>query len=243
MSAYRPEFEAALRLFARVSEAMHERGLPRPILVGGAAAELYSTSALTTGDFDLCSPYQPELEQEMQTLGFVRPSGAGMKTKGLVHPGLALGFEVVATTPMDGSVDRAHILLVQPIGESAQFRVISVEDLIADRMGQYASGTARDRLYRRSCCYRFTPTSIWSIWSGEFVKKAQAIMASKTSRADTETVIDMAELGARVAKRKAELGIVDPTDPSLVKGRNSGGRRTESKKALLKAIKDAGGKW
>ena len=82
----------------------------------------------------------------MQKLGFVRPSGAGMKTKGLVHPGLALGFEVVATTPMDGNVDRAHILLVQPIGESAQFRVISLEDLIADRMGQYASGTARDRL-------------------------------------------------------------------------------------------------
>ena len=75
------------------------------------------------------------------------------------------------------------------------------------------------------------------------MKKAQATMASKTSRADTDTVIDMAELGARVAKRKAQLGIIDPADPSLVKGRNSGERRTESKKALLKAIKDAGGKW
>ena len=41
MSAYRPEFEAALRLFARASEAMHARGLQRPVLVGGAAAELY----------------------------------------------------------------------------------------------------------------------------------------------------------------------------------------------------------
>ena len=75
------------------------------------------------------------------------------------------------------------------------------------------------------------------------MKKAQAIMASKTSIAETETVIDMAELGARVAKRKAELGIVDPADPTLVKGRNSGERRTESKRGLLKAIKDAGGKW
>jgi hypothetical protein len=68
-------------------------------------------------------------------------------------------------------------------------------------------------------------------------------MASKTSTAETERVIDMAELGARVAKRKAALGIVDPTDPALVKGRNSGERRTESKKALLEAIKDTGGKW
>ena len=39
MSGYRPEYEAALRLFAQVSEAMAERGLKRPILVGGVAAE------------------------------------------------------------------------------------------------------------------------------------------------------------------------------------------------------------
>jgi hypothetical protein len=31
--------------------------------------------------------------------------------------------------------------------------------------------------------------------------------------------------------------------PELTQGRNSGERRTESKKALLKAIEDAGGKW
>jgi hypothetical protein len=68
-------------------------------------------------------------------------------------------------------------------------------------------------------------------------------MASRISKAKAETVINMAELGARVARRKEELGIVDPADPAQVKGRNSGERRTESKKALLKAIKDLGGKW
>lgn len=143
---YRPEFEAALRLFARISQALHDRGLPRPILVGGAAAELWSTSALTTGDFDICTPAQPELEEEMQRFGFVRPAGAGKMLKGWIHPELKLGFEVVADVPMDGNVDAAHIRLVRPVGEGALFRVISVEDLIADRMGQYASGTARDRL-------------------------------------------------------------------------------------------------
>jgi hypothetical protein len=44
-SPYRPEFEAALRLFASVSEAMAASGFSRPILVGGAAAEFYSKSA------------------------------------------------------------------------------------------------------------------------------------------------------------------------------------------------------
>jgi hypothetical protein len=60
---------------------------------------------------------------------------------------------------------------------------------------------------------------------------------SKTSRADrAERVIDMAKLGERLASRRAELG-----NPELP--RNSGKRRTASKKALLKAIEAAGGKW
>jgi hypothetical protein len=61
-------------------------------------------------------------------------------------------------------------------------------------------------------------------------------MASTTSRTDGEPVIDMADLGARLAKRRAELG-----NPELP--RNAGANRTASKKALLKAIEDAGGKW
>jgi hypothetical protein len=46
---WRPEFLAALRLLARVSEAMAARGLPRPVLVGGGAVEFYTGSALMTG--------------------------------------------------------------------------------------------------------------------------------------------------------------------------------------------------
>jgi hypothetical protein len=62
-------------------------------------------------------------------------------------------------------------------------------------------------------------------------------MALETSRAeDAAPVIELAELGARVAARKAALGMADLP-------RNSGQRRTESKKALLKAIEDIGGKW
>ncbi len=145
MSAFRPEFKAALRLFARVSEGMKARGFPRPILVGGAAAEFYSQSAISTGDFDMCTPRQDALEEEMQKLGFVRPSGPGQLLKGWIHPELKLGFEVVADTPMDGAFDRDKLALVENLG-SDKFVVISVEDLIADRMGQFASGAAADRI-------------------------------------------------------------------------------------------------
>lgn len=59
-------------------------------------------------------------------------------------------------------------------------------------------------------------------------------MASKTST--TERAIPLADFAAYVARRREETGITDVP-------RNDGARRTESKRALLKAIKDAGGKW
>jgi hypothetical protein len=145
-SPWRPEFIDALRLLARLSDAMEARGLPRPVLVGGGAVEFYSGSAMMTGDIDVTSPVQPELEEELQRLGFVRPSGAGRSLRGWIHPEIGLGFEVVGSSPMGGGIDAARLRLVAPPGESAHFRIISVEDLIADRMGQFASGSAPEML-------------------------------------------------------------------------------------------------
>jgi len=71
-----------------------------------------------------------------------------------------------------------------------------------------------------------------------------ATMASRTSQtadppADPDSDLRRVShrtLAARIAARKAEIG-----NPALP--RNSGKRRTASKKALLKAIEAAGGKW
>lgn len=145
-SPYRPEFEAALRMLASMSQEMAEAGYSRPVLVGGAAVEYYSASAIATGDFDLCTPRQTQFEAIMQRNGFIRPSGPGKATRGWIHPDLALGFEIVASVPMDGSVDRDHILLLEDFAEDGAIAIISVEDLIADRMGQYASGSAPEML-------------------------------------------------------------------------------------------------
>jgi hypothetical protein len=48
--------------------------------------------------------------------------------------------------------------------------------------------------------------------------------------------INFAEFSRELFRRRAELGDIEVP-------RNSGTRRTESKRALLKAIEDAGGKW
>ena len=67
-----------------------------------------------------------------------------------------------------------------------------------------------------------------------FAMKRAANMAFKSSK--PEQVVDMAEFGRDLARRRAELG-----NPELP--RNSGQRRTASKRALMEAIEKAGGRW
>lgn len=57
-------------------------------------------------------------------------------------------------------------------------------------------------------------------------------MAFKTRREP----VTLGDLGARIARRAAELGGVDVP-------RNSGTRRTASKRALLRAVEELGGEW
>jgi hypothetical protein len=65
--------------------------------------------------------------------------------------------------------------------------------------------------------------------------KAVAIMALQTSK-DKSKAIAFADFAADIERRRLETGITELP-------RNSGERRTESKKALLAAIEAAGGKW
>ncbi|KPL67939.1 hypothetical protein SZ64_07295 [Erythrobacter sp. SG61-1L] len=60
-------------------------------------------------------------------------------------------------------------------------------------------------------------------------------MAFKTFRTKREPV-SLDTLGQRIERRRAQLGEVKVP-------RNSGKNRTPGKRALLKAIEEAGGKW
>ena len=71
--------------------------------------------------------------------------------------------------------------------------------------------------------------------SGGFKLKAPETMASKSSPPEREPV-SLEAFGQEVLRRRAAAG--DPPVP-----RNTGNNRTASKRALLKAIEEAGGKW
>ena len=89
---------------------------------------------------------------------------------------------------------------------------------------------------RASCC--FIPTPICAILSAGFDLSPEENSVSKTSQSADQGLrrVSYPEFAAKLASRRAELG-----NPDL--SRNAGTRRTPSKRALLKAIEDAGGKW
>lgn len=133
---------------------MIEAGFLAPVLVGGGAVEYYTGSEVTTGDFDIVTARQEEFEQQLLLLGFTKPIGVGHTSLGWVHPDLRLGFEVVADCLLDGMADRDRVSLVE-LGQDGTVTVISVEDMIADRMGQYASGTAPEMLEQARALFAF----------------------------------------------------------------------------------------
>jgi hypothetical protein len=70
--------------------------------------------------------------------------------------------------------------------------------------------------------------------------KPQAIMASKISKTERKSV-PLAEFVADIDRRRGEYEARCGRPFEIP--RNSGKRRTPSKRALLKAIEEAGGKW
>jgi len=135
---YRPELVEALNLLAEASDAVAELGHQRPVLVGGAAAELATLGELISGDLDIVTPWQQEFEDALEAAGFVRSIGPGSFSRGFQHPYLDIGVEVVGSTLLDGrgSYDRVFLLRLE---SGRAVSVICIEDLIADRMAQYNS--------------------------------------------------------------------------------------------------------
>src|SRR4051794_37507097 len=91
---------------------------------------------------------------------------------------------------------------------------------------------------RREPCSSFIRTSIAPILNNASGRRPSVTTEPRTLQADlgSEEVIDMVEFGRELRRRRQAAG--DPNMP-----RNSGKRRTASKRALLKAIEEAGGKW
>ena len=97
-------------------------------------------------------------------------------------------------------------------------------------------GEGLDGAHSPRRCLIYILTQISTIWMLEYNLKRQAIMASTRSKTEP-SIVTLEQFGQDVMRRRAALG------GEINMPRNSGNRRTESKKALLAAIEAAGGKW
>ncbi|WP_146030426.1 MULTISPECIES: hypothetical protein [Thalassospira] len=108
----------------------------RPVIVGGAAVELYTQGAIVSGDIDVVTPWQESFEKALEQVGFARSVGFGAFARGFQHVELGFGVEVVGRQLMEGHADQDRVLIVD-LEEGTNVSFLSIEDLIADRMGQY----------------------------------------------------------------------------------------------------------
>jgi hypothetical protein len=124
-------FLEALELIGEASRRMRDAGATPPVIVGGAAVEVYTKGKILSRDFDLAVPNQKLMEAELERVGFER-TGA---MRGLWHPVLKYGVEVVAGTPFKGNYDAQRNMIYKTSG--GPVILLSLEDLIADRLGQF----------------------------------------------------------------------------------------------------------
>lgn len=108
---------------ALVADRLAEDGI-EPILVGGAALELYTAGGYATGDVDLALPSIPEVDRAFADLGFAK------RGRFWLREDLDLLFEAPAPAGLPGETwPRTEIEV-----EGLRVVVIGVEDLLLDRV-------------------------------------------------------------------------------------------------------------
>ena len=117
-----PARTAALVAWIQGLSAQEEQ---TPVLVGGAAVELYTGGAYTTGDIDLVGPMTPSVERGLQAAGFER------------HGRHWIHEEAQVFVEIPGSALAAGELAVWAEMEGQRIRVIAAEDLLVDRLGAW----------------------------------------------------------------------------------------------------------
>jgi hypothetical protein len=115
-----------------------------PVLVGGGAVAVQTQGTFMSGDLDLYAPNDAALETALLDSGFVREDRRGRLAGGFYHPEFTeYGVEAISGQLFDGRADRTRLIRV--LFHDAKGIVIpSFEDMIADRLGQYAASSRRD---------------------------------------------------------------------------------------------------
>jgi hypothetical protein len=140
----RADFVEALRRLAGAFDAYAAKTGARPVLAGGAAASIYTGGMITSGDFDVIAAADEVFDGVMADHGFRPEDRAGHLLIGYYHPDVpTIGVQLVSGRLFEGRTDPQHITLL-PIENGGTIALAPIEDMIADRLGQYAASDDRD---------------------------------------------------------------------------------------------------
>ncbi len=115
-----------------------------PVLVGGGAVAVQTQGAFMSGDLDLYAPSDAALEAALLQSGFAREERQGRLAGGFYHPDYPeYGVEAISGQLFDGRADRARLIRVM-FQDAKGIVIPSFEDMIADRLGQYAASNLRE---------------------------------------------------------------------------------------------------
>ncbi|MEM6702010.1 MAG: hypothetical protein AAF690_04855 [Acidobacteriota bacterium] len=101
------------------------RDTSTPVLVGGAAVELYTGGAYTTGDFDFVGSVPPEVAQLLQAEGFARAGRHWLHEEAQIFIELPSGALGEGAESVPATFSGQTVLIVAP------------EDLVIDRLAAW----------------------------------------------------------------------------------------------------------
>lgn len=109
-----------------LSQSVIEKGYPAPIIVGGEAVEIYTNGQYTTGDIDIKGNLSC-IAEILEDAGFHRNHGV------FYHSELDLAIDWLGGNLEQGEEAENRAINIK-VREKLYIRVISVEDLIVDRL-------------------------------------------------------------------------------------------------------------
>jgi hypothetical protein len=114
---------------ALFSREIVQRGGKAPIIVGDEAVEIYTQGNYTTGDIDIKSPLELT-EAVLKEWGFIKAGRPWLNKE------LDIYVDWLGSSLEEGGEAEKRTALIK-ITEELEIRVISIEDLVIDRLGAF----------------------------------------------------------------------------------------------------------
>lgn len=136
-----------VELLAKLSKAFvtyQMRTGRQAVVVGGAAAALYTDGAFMTGDVDIVAADDIAFNDALTLEGFRHEDRKNKQRGGFYHPDMPLyGVEQVSGPLFDGHSDPQKLVNVY-VTETNAIVIPAAEDMIANRFGQHAVSSPSD---------------------------------------------------------------------------------------------------